>query len=138
MQAGKNGSIFPKGEKMPEAFNQYFVGQAWLQMLVPGGTEFNCPIGNVTFEPGCRNNWHLHPGGQILLVTGGRGWYQEEGEAARELHPGDVVAIRPQVKHWHGAAKDSWFSHLSVETNVQMGGPKWLEPVSDEAYGQLE
>lgn len=130
--------IFPKGEKLPPEFSKNFVGQAWLQMLVPAGTEFNCPIGNVTFEPGCRNNWHKHAGGQILLVTGGRGWYQENGKPAQELHPGDVVKIPANVKHWHGAAKDSWLVHLSVETNVQAGPAEWLEPVSDEDYNKLK
>ena len=91
--------IFPKGEKLPEQFSKYFTGNAWLNMLVPRDNEFNCPIGNVTFEPGCRNNWHKHPGGQILLVTGGRGYYQEEGKPAQELTPGDVVKIHPNVKH---------------------------------------
>ena len=104
--------IFPKGEKLPEQFSKYFTGNAWLNMLVPGDDVFNCPIGNVTFEPGCRNNWHKHPGGQILLITCGHGYYQEEGEPAQELNPGDVVKIAPHVKHWHGAAHDSWFVHL--------------------------
>ena len=131
-------AIFNKGDKMPEPYNRYFVGQAYLQMLVTGEKEFNCPIGNVTFEPGCRNNWHRHPGGQILLVTGGRGWYQEDGKEAHELKAGDVMKIPPNVKHWHGAAKDSWFVHLSVETNVQAGPAEWFEPVNDEEYNKLK
>ncbi|SDF37903.1 cupin domain-containing protein [Sporomusa acidovorans] len=130
--------IFPKGSKMPEPFNKYFTGQAYLEMLVSGDKEFNCPIGNVTFEPGCRNNWHKHPGGQILLVTGGRGWYQEEGKLARKLMAGDVVKIPANVKHWHGAAKDSWFVHLSIETNCQAGPARWLEPVTDDEYHNLD
>ncbi len=129
--------IFPKGEKLPEQFSKFFSGNAWLCMLVPRDNEFNCPIGNVTFEPGCRNNWHKHAGGQILLVTGGRGYYQEEGKPAQELNPGDVVKIAPNVKHWHGAAPDSWFVHLSVETNVNAGPAEWLEPVTDEEYNNL-
>jgi quercetin dioxygenase-like cupin family protein len=133
-----NSIIFSKGEKLPSEFSNNFVGQAWLQMLVPHGTEFNCPIGNVTFEPGCRNNWHKHAGGQILLVTGGRGWYQEDGKPAQELHPGDVVKIPANVKHWHGAVKDSWFVHLSIETNFQSGPAEWLEPVADEEYNKLK
>ncbi len=133
-----NSVIFPKGDVLPPQFSKNFVGQAYLQMLVPNGTKFNCPIGNVTFEPGCRNNWHKHPGGQILLVTGGRGWYQEAGKPAQELHPGDVVMIPAEVKHWHGAAKDSWLVHLSVETNVQNGPAQWLEPVSDDEYNKLD
>lgn len=123
---------------MPEPFSKNFIGQAYLQMLVPGDAEFNCPIGNVTFEPGCRNNWHRHPGGQILLVTGGRGWYQEEGEQARELKTGDVVKVPANRKHWHGAAKDSWFIHLSIETNSQAGPAEWLEPVADDEYNKLK
>jgi quercetin dioxygenase-like cupin family protein len=133
-----NSVIFPKGDKLPDAVSKYFIGQAYLHMLVSGGNEWNCPIGNVTFEPGCRNNWHKHPGGQILLVTGGRGWYQEEGKPARELKPGDVVKIPENVKHWHGAAKDSWFVHLFIETNTQKGSAQWLEPVSDEDYNKLK
>ncbi|VBB04912.1 Hypothetical protein LUCI_0118 [Lucifera butyrica] len=133
-----NSVIFPKGNKMPEPFSKNFIGQAYLHMLVPGDKEFNCPIGNVTFEPGCRNNWHKHLGGQILLVTGGRGWYQEEGETARELKAGDVVKIPANVKHWHGAARDSWFVHLSVETNSQAGPAEWLEPVADDEYNKLK
>jgi quercetin dioxygenase-like cupin family protein len=130
--------IFPKGEELPEMFSKYFSGKAWLSMLVGRDNEFNCPIGNVTFEPGCRNNWHKHAGGQILLVTGGRGYYQEEGKPAQELKPGDVVKIAPDVKHWHGAAPDSWFVHLSVETNVNAGPAEWLEPVADEEYNKLK
>ena len=108
-------------------------------MLVPGDDEFNGPIGNVTFEPGCRNNWHKHPGVQIiLLVTGGRGYYQEEGKPAQELKPGDVVKIPPNVKHWHGATADSWFVHLSIETNATAGPAEWLEPVTDEEYMALQ
>ncbi|WP_371380997.1 cupin domain-containing protein [Sporomusa aerivorans] len=133
-----NSVIFPKGGKMPAPYNKNFTGQAYLQMLVPGDKEFNCPIGNVTFEPGCRNNWHKHPGGQILLVTGGRGWYQEDGTPARELKAGDIVKIPANVKHWHGAARDSWFVHLSVETNSQAGPAEWLEPVADDEYNQLK
>ena len=132
-----NSVIFLKGDVLPSQFSRNFIGTAWLKMLVPGGNEFNCPIGNVTFEPGCHNNWHKHPGGQILLVTGGRGWYQEEDEPARELHAGDVVMIPANIKHWHGAAKDSWFVHLSVETNSQAGPAQWLEPVADEVYNVL-
>lgn len=133
-----NSVIFPRGGKLPGEFSKNFTGQAYLEMLAVGGDEFHCPIGNVTFEPGCRNNWHRHPGGQILLVTGGRGWYQEEGRPARPLGPGDVVKIPPDVKHWHGAAKDSWFIHLSIETNSSMGPAQWLEPVADKEYEKLE
>jgi quercetin dioxygenase-like cupin family protein len=130
--------IFPKGEKLPEQFSKYFTGIAYLNMLVPGDNEFNCPIGNVTFEPGARNNWHKHPGGQILLVTGGLGYYQEEGKPIQELNPGDVVKIAPNIKHWHGASRENWFVHLSIETNVNAGPPEWLEPVTDEEYSNLK
>ncbi|HWQ49188.1 MAG TPA: cupin domain-containing protein [Methanosarcina sp.] len=122
--------IFPKGEKLPEQVSKYFTGNAWLNMLVPKDNEFNCPISNVTFEPGCRNNWHKHPGG--------RGYYQEEGKPAKELNPGDVVKIHPNVKHWHGAAPDSWFVHLSVETNANADPAEWLELVTDEEYSNLK
>ncbi|MED1421213.1 cupin domain-containing protein [Bacillus smithii] len=126
--------IFPKGEKVA---NGYFIGTAWLEMLVPYDSTFNCPIGNVTFEPGARNNWHKHPGGQILLVTGGKGYYQEEGKPVQVLHEGDVVKIHPGVKHWHGATPDSWFTHIAISTNVQKGDTEWLEPVTDEEYNSL-
>lgn len=127
-------SIFPTGEKNT-AFAKYFVGQSWLNMLTTEGVS----IGNVTFEPKCRNNWHIHHmGGQILLCTAGRGYYQEWGKPARELHPGDVVQIPPEVKHWHGAAPDSYFVHLAVEVPAEGSSNEWLEPVSDEEYGKLK
>lgn len=129
--------IFPRGEKLPDIISKYFTGNVWLQMLVGRENEWNCPIGNVTFEPGCINNWHRHPGGQILLVTEGRGWYQEWGAEAREIKAGDVVTIPSDVKHWHGAAKDSWLVHLSIETNISAGNAEWLEPVSEVDYGRL-
>lgn len=118
-----------------DAYAQYFVGQSYLNMLTIKGVA----IGNVTFEPGCRNNWHIHhKGGQILLVTGGRGYYQEWGKPAQELKAGDVVNIPPEVKHWHGAARDSWFCHLAVEVPAEGASNEWLEPVSDEDYNQLK
>ena len=127
-------TLFPRGEKN-EAFKEYFVGQSYLNMLTTTGVA----IGNVTFEPGCRNNWHIHhKGGQILLVTNGRGYYQEWGKPAQELKPGDVVNIPPEVKHWHGAAKDSWFSHLAIEVPAKDASNEWLEPVCDEDYLKLK
>lgn len=118
----KNLSVFPVGEKN-DAFAQYFIGQSYLNMLTTSGVG----IGNVTFEPGCRNNWHIHhKGGQILLCTAGRGYYQEWGKPAQELHPGDVVNIPPEVKHWHGAAPDSWFQHLAVEVPAEDASNEWL------------
>lgn len=128
--------IFPRGGANT-AFAQYFTGNSYLNMLTTEGV----PIGNVTFEPACRNNWHIHHadkgGGQILLCTGGRGWYQEWGQPARELHTGDVVVIPAEVKHWHGAAKDSWFAHLAVEVPGENTSNEWFEPVSDEDYTKL-
>lgn len=127
-------SVFPMGEKN-EAFGRYFIGQSYLNMLTTQGVS----IGNVTFEPGCRNNWHIHhKGGQILLVTAGRGYYQEWGREAWELKPGDVVQIPPEVKHWHGAAPDSWFAHLAVEVPAPGASNEWLEPVSQQEYGKLK
>lgn len=130
-------SVFPVGEKNG-AFAQYFVGQSYLKML----TTERVAIGNVTFEPGCRNNWHIHHaqtgGGQILLCTAGRGYYQEWGKEARELHPGDVVVIPAEVKHWHGAAPDSWFAHLAVEVPGEKTSNEWLEAVQDEVYRGLK
>lgn len=96
--------------------------------------DVNVGVGNVTFEPGCRNNWHIHHAGyQILLVTGGEGWYQEEGKAAQHLVPGDVIVTKDGIKHWHGATKDSWFSHVAITA----GTPEWLEAVSDALYDAL-
>ena len=128
--------VFPRGETN-DAYAQYFIGQSYLQPLVSQGAQ----IANVTFEPGCRNNLHIHhtsgPVGQILLCASGRGWYQAEGEAPRELHAGDVVVIEPGVKHWHGAARDSWFAHLSITVPQDGDRNEWLEPVSDAEYNQL-
>lgn len=130
-------SIFSVGGKN-EAFANYFAGQSYLNMLTTEGVV----IGNVTFEPGCRNNWHIHHaksgGGQILLCTAGRGYYQEWGKDARELHPGDVVVIPAGVKHWHGAAPDSWFAHLAVEVPGEETSTQWCEAVSQESYGSLK
>ena len=130
------GTIFEKG--IPNPFSQYFTGNSWLAMLAQ---LEGVGVANVTFEPACRNNWHIHRGekggGQILLVTGGRGWYQEWGKEAQELHTGDVVAIPAGVKHWHGAAKDSWFSHIAIEVPGENTSNEWLEPVSDPDYEKL-
>lgn len=117
-----------------EAFKQYFIGQSYLNPL----TKEQLGIFNVTFEPKCRNSWHIHhKGGQILIVTDGRGWYQEWGKPAQELKKGDVVNIPPEVKHWHGAAKDSWFSHIAIEVPSEGGSTEWLEKVSDNEYNKL-
>ncbi len=125
--------IFPKGNKADE---RIFTGSVWVKMLVTD-KEFNSPIYNVTFEPGARTYWHSHPGGQILLITGGEGYYQEAGRAARLLHPGDVVTIPPNVKHWHGATKSSWFVHVGITTNPQTGDAEWSEELSEEEYDEL-
>ncbi|MDE6690911.1 MAG: cupin domain-containing protein [Clostridia bacterium] len=133
----ENLSAFPVGGKN-DAYAIYFIGQSYLNML---STE-QVVIGNVTFEPACRNNWHIHHadkgGGQILLVTAGKGWYQEWGKAPRALKAGDVVNIPANVKHWHGAAKDSVFQHLAIEVPAENGKTEWCEPVSDDVYFQLE
>ena len=136
--AGADGGIFGLGAPN-EAYAQYFVGKSYLRPLtVPGETVF---MANVTFEPGCRNNWHIHKatsgGRQVLLCAGGRGWYQEWGQEARELNPGDAVTIPAGVKHWHGAAKDSWFSHVAVEIPGEDTANEWLESVDDEQYRML-
>ena len=129
-------SVFPIGKKN-DAFAQYFIGQSY---LAPISTE-QIPVFNVTFEPSCRNNWHIHHaksgGGQMLICISGRGWYQAWGEAARELHPGDVVNIPAGVKHWHGASKDSWFQHLALEIPGEGGSTEWCEAVKDEDYMRL-
>ncbi len=124
-------AIFPKGEKAP---SDYFTGNALLKMLVPADGIFNCSIANVEFEPGARNNWHTHPGGQILIVTHGKGFYQEKGKPIQSLKTGDVVKIPPNLVHWHGAAPDSEFTHLAINTNTSTGIVDWLEPVTDEEY----
>jgi 4-carboxymuconolactone decarboxylase len=128
-------SVFPLGDKLPEMYSKFFIGQAYLAPLTQN-KDLNCPISNVTFEPGCRNNWHSHTGGQILIVVGGKGYYQVKGEPARLLLPGDVVEISANVVHWHGASPDSWFSHLAIETNPQDNKVTWLEPVDDKQYAK--
>ena len=132
----KDLSVFPVGNKN-EAFAQYFIGQSY---LAPISTS-QVPVFNVTFEPGCRNNWHIHHaksgGGQMLICVAGRGWYQETGKEAQELHPGDVVNIPANVKHWHGAAKDCWFQHFAIEVPGEDGKTEWCEAVTDEEYDRL-
>jgi quercetin dioxygenase-like cupin family protein len=130
-----NNVIFPKGGKITD---EHFIGAVWVKTLVPKDSTFNCQIANVTFEPGARNNWHNHPGGQILLVTGGIGYYQEEGKPAQTIREGDVVKINPNVKHWHGAAPDSWLVHIAVMTNPRKGDALWQEPVTDKEYNSLK
>lgn len=133
---GRELSVFPTGGTN-DAFAQYFIGQSYLNML----SLEQVVVGNVTFEPGCRNNWHIHHahkgGGQMLLVTAGEGWYQEWGKPARKLKAGDVVHIPAGAKHWHGAAADSWFQHLAIEVPGENCKNEWCEPVSDEEYAGL-
>ena len=120
--------------KLNTQYANVFIGNSYLNSLVSKDSNIDIGVSNVNFEPGCRNNWHIHHNGfQILLVTAGEGWYQEEGKPAQLLKPGDVVAIHEGVKHWHGATKDSWFSHIAITK----GESEWCEPVSDEEYDQL-
>ncbi len=133
-------NVFGKGQANT-MFAQYFIGDSFLNPL----TEFGkAPLfaANVTFEPGCRNNWHIHhaseKGGQLLICTAGEGWYQEEGKEPENLVPGSVIMIPANVKHWHGAKADSWFSHISVEVPGVDASNEWLEPVTDAVYGTLK
>ena len=133
-EAKAKNVVFGFGEENP--YGKYFTGKSYLNPIT---TTNGVSMYNVTFEPGCRNNWHIHhKGGQILLVTAGRGWYQAWGEEPRELKAGDVVNIPPETKHWHGAAKDSWFTHIAVEVPSEGGSNEWLEPVTDEEYNKLK
>lgn len=132
-------NTFGKGSPN-DAYSQYFIGNSYLNAL----TKADAPIflANVTFEPGCRNNWHIHHsrsgGGQILICTCGEGWYKEAGKPAQKLREGSVVVIPPNVKHWHGASKNSWFSHIAVEVPGVDTSNEWCEPVSDDEYNSLE
>lgn len=136
MRAHAKSMVFPIGQPN-DAFAQYFIGHSY---LFPVSTS-QVGVFNVTFEPGCRNNWHIHHatkgGGQLLVCTAGEGWYQEEGKEAVSLVPGTVITIPAEVKHWHGAKKDSWFSHIAVEVPGENCSNEWCEPVSDEKYGKL-
>ncbi len=128
------------GTGMPnDAYAKYFVGNSYLNPLTK--PEDGLFLANVTFEPGCRNNWHTHKaksgGGQLLICTAGEGWYQAEGEEAQSLAPGSVVVIPAGVKHWHGAKKNSWFSHIAVEMPGEECSTDWFEAVSDEEYDKL-
>lgn len=129
--------IFPIGEPNT-AYAKYFTGNSY---LAPVSRE-QVNISNVTFEPRCRNNWHIHKatkgGGQMLIGVAGRGWYQEEGKPAVEILPGTVIHIPANVKHWHGAAADSWFAHLAFEIAGENASNEWLEPVTDEEYDKLK
>ena len=133
----KHGGSFGMGTPNT-AYSKYFIGNSYLNPLAK--TE-NMSVSNVTFEPRCRNNWHIHKsksgGGQILICVDGEGWYQEEGKPAQSLKVGDVVTISANVKHWHGAKKNSWFSHITIEVPGEDASNEWLEPVTDEEYDKL-
>ncbi|UOG13278.1 cupin domain-containing protein [Limosilactobacillus fermentum] len=131
-EAVKN-DLFGFGDKNV-AFAKYFIGDSYLNSLISADDNIDVHVANVSFEPDCRNSWHVHHNGyQLLLVTAGEGWYQEFGKPAQKLHPGDAVAIHEGVKHWHGATKDSWFSHIAITK----GSSEWLEEVSDADYAKL-
>ena len=134
-----HGGFFGLGEPNG-AYAPYFIGQSYLNALT--APDDYLPIHNVTFEPGCRNNWHIHHaskgGGQVLICVDGEGWYQEEGKPAQRLHPGDIVEIPANVKHWHGATASNWFSHLAFEYSGEDASNEWLEPVDDKQYDALE
>ena len=134
-----NINVFGLGEPNVN-FSQYFIGNSYLNPLAID-KEAKLSLFNVTFEPGCRNNWHIHHaskgGGQILVCTAGEGWYQEEGKNAISLTPGKVITIPANVKHWHGAKKDSWFSHIAVEVPGENTSNEWCEPITDDIYQNL-
>lgn len=133
-KANPADSLFGLGEEN-KAYEKYFVGKSYLKPLC----DLGLGVANVTFEPGCRNNWHIHhQGGQLLLVTDGEGWYQEAGKQAIKLHPGDVVNIKPEVKHWHGATKDSWFTHIAIGIPSTGATTEWCEKVDDKTYMALD
>ncbi len=130
-QEQKAEPAFPTGNRIT---NNNFTGTAWVHMLLNNDTTYNASIGNVTFEPGARTNWHKHPGGQILLVTDGSGYYQEKGKSTQLLHKGDVVRIPPNAEHWHGASPTHGLTHIAISPNLQKGSVIWLQPVTDEEY----
>ena len=127
---------FARGTLMTD--NPNFTDKAWLQGYVAAADGFDCTVANVTFAPGCRNNWHSHKGGQILLCVSGKGYYQEKGKPIQLLLPGDVVKIAPNVIHWHGAVPDSEFTHIAIGTQLNKGGVTWLSPVTDEEYNSYK
>ena len=136
----EENNVFGMG-KPNESFAQYFTGESFLNPLT-NPKETAVFLANVTFEPGCRNNWHIHHaksgGGQLLICTAGEGWYQEENKSPVSLTAGTVITIPAEVKHWHGAKKDSWFSHIAVEVPGTDTSNEWCEPVTDEEYNKLE
>ena len=135
MEIPKKVSPFPVGDKLPEQFSKYFVGQAWLAPLTDD-KRLNAPVSNVTFSPGCRNNWHSHSVGQVLFCTEGAGYYQERGRKARRLEPGSVVEIPANTEHWHGAAPDSEFVHIGITPKAASNKTVWGGPVTDKEYAE--
>lgn len=125
--------VFPKGEKVT---NDNFTGTVWLNYLAENDTTYNVNIGSVTFEPGARSNWHSHKGGQILLVTEGKGLYQEKGKPIEVIEKGDVLKCPPNTEHWHGATPTDAMTHIAIGTNTNIGGAVWLKPVTDEEYNK--
>jgi quercetin dioxygenase-like cupin family protein len=123
--------LYSKGVKAPA---QHFTGTVWVNMLVQGSDQLDSSIGRVTFEPGARTNWHLHPGGQALLITEGKGLYQEKGKPVKVIRKGDVIKCPPGIAHWHGASPKKKLTHIAISTNVEKGPAVWLKPVTDEEY----
>ncbi|KAA3437097.1 (R)-mandelonitrile lyase [Rufibacter hautae] len=129
------GALYAKGVRAPAA---NFTGTVWVNMLVTSQDKLDSGIGSVTFEAGARTNWHRHPGGQVLLVTEGKGRYQERGKPPRVIQKGDVVKCPPGVDHWHGASPDTGLTHIAISTNAEKGGAVWLERVSDEQFNSFK
>ncbi|MDB5226695.1 MAG: hypothetical protein JWN78_888 [Bacteroidota bacterium] len=134
MNTENENAIFHKGEKAPA---DYFTGTAWVNILVPKDETGTYAVGDIVFEPGCRNNWHTHPAGQILLITDGQGFYQEKGKSARSLSKGDVVVIPSNTEHWHGATRDRNLTHIAITNSTAEGAVIWLAPVTDEEYNSV-
>ena len=134
----RTNGIFPKGEVITGANAANFDGTAYLQMLMTDAENFDCTMANVTFDPGCRNSWHSHPGGQLLIVVSGEGYYQEEGGPIQIIKSGDVIAIKPDVVHWHGATPGSPMEHIAISTRIHLGPAVWSSPVTDEQYNSYK
>ncbi|RNI24046.1 (R)-mandelonitrile lyase [Rufibacter latericius] len=129
------GLLYAKGVRAPST---NFTGTVWVNMLVTPEDRLDSGIGSVTFEPGARSNWHMHPGGQVLLVTEGKGLYQERGKQVQVMQKGDVMKCPPGVEHWHGASPDAPLTHIAISVNAEKGGAKWGEPVTDEQYNSFK
>jgi len=130
----ETNEIFPRGDRAPAS---YFTGTAWVKVLIPE-PALDTTVANVVFEPGCRNNWHSHKGGQILVCLEGEGYYQEKGQPIRLLRKGDVVQIAPGLIHWHGATPHGRFTHLAIGPGAGLGAADWMEPVTDEEYNSYK